>query len=62
MDVLIDSLGSNDHNIICVALEALRNILKKGDDAKMDFQNQNIFLKIFSEKNGSEKLQDLQIH
>lgn len=56
MDVLIESLSSTDHNIICVALEALRNLLKKGEEAKMNFQGQNIFLKIFSEKNGSDKL------
>ena len=38
MDILIESMKSNDHNIICVALEALKNIFKKGEEAKNDFQ------------------------
>jgi len=38
LDILIESLKSNDTNIICVALEALKNIFKKGEEVKLDFQ------------------------
>lgn len=63
MDILIESLSHTDPNIITVSIEALQRIFEGGDKGKADNNLQkNPFLEIFMQKNGLEKIQDLQMH
>jgi hypothetical protein len=61
IDLFVHLLDSKDPKIITIVLEALRNILKCGTEHFVN-DGENIFLKLFEEKNGMNKLESLQTH
>ncbi len=61
IDLFVHLLDSKDSKIITIVLEALRNILKCGTEHFVQ-NGENVFLKLFEEKNGMTKLEQLQNH